>query len=290
MHVKQLYAGRFGWSGYGTYEPVKAAADFLEKENVGGKIFNTYEAGNYLLYRGQKVFIDGRNVDYGYDFLRRTINAGGEVTDFRSLEKEFGFTVAVVQFEYFAQLNPLPFASVLDGLDDWALVEIDDASAIYVKRDETHRALIEKFGYTVLRPEILIRPAQAIVALPTENLDRLNDELIRAEQTLPTSIRPRLARATLYLLAGAFDEAEKLAQQVHLLAPERYEPFDILAMVRVSQERYAEAGMLLEESIRLAGGESSTEIDTNFVADIFEKAGNTQKASYYRSLSPRWAD
>jgi hypothetical protein len=288
---KQLFAGRSGLGGFGAYEPLKAAADFLERERVSGKIFNTYEAGNYLIFRGAQggkmtrpVFIDGRNVDHGVDFFRATLKAAADEGAFRALEAQFGFTVAVVAFEPFAHLHPLPYAAMLDGLSDWVLVEIDDAAAVYVKRDQLHEQIGLRSGYRVLRPEVLVRPGQAIAQLPRSDAEALERELIRAERDQPSMLRPRLARATLYLRAGALAEAESLAGAVRSEAPWRHEAYSILGLVRAAQQRYAEAGELIEESIRRAGGEGATELDAGFVADIFEKAGNAQKAQHYRSL------
>ena len=67
--------------GYGVFAPAAGAADFVERENIRGNLFNTYGIGGYLIHRWypdptRKVFIDGRNVDYGYDFMNAAFVAG----------------------------------------------------------------------------------------------------------------------------------------------------------------------------------------------------------------------
>ena len=36
------------------------AAQFLRDHRIAAPLFNTYEYGGYLIWRGQRVFIDGR--------------------------------------------------------------------------------------------------------------------------------------------------------------------------------------------------------------------------------------
>ncbi|MDD5751857.1 MAG: hypothetical protein PHS73_05060, partial [Candidatus Peribacteraceae bacterium] len=70
---------RQGLFGYGEVPVAGDAYDFLMSAGLTGNMFNSYNVGSYLLYRGhpsRPVFIDGRNVEYGFDFLNRTLLAG----------------------------------------------------------------------------------------------------------------------------------------------------------------------------------------------------------------------
>ena len=47
-----------------------AAADFLDDVGISGNVYNNPEVGGYLIWRGHKVFIDGRWEVYGLDFCK----------------------------------------------------------------------------------------------------------------------------------------------------------------------------------------------------------------------------
>jgi len=50
--------------------PVEAV-NFMRKADLTGNLFNQYRWGGYLIWRGEKVFIDGRADVYGDDFLHQ---------------------------------------------------------------------------------------------------------------------------------------------------------------------------------------------------------------------------
>src|SRR6185295_4992227 len=64
--------------GYGSLEMAAGAAAFLDREGISGAMFNTYDLGADLLYHDRKVFVDTRNVDYGFQFLKRTLDAAND--------------------------------------------------------------------------------------------------------------------------------------------------------------------------------------------------------------------
>ena len=107
--------------GYGQFDFAKGAVDFLEREKITGTMFNTYGIGGYLLYRGypdRKVFIDGRNVDYGLDFMARTYAGGVDADRWKALEDEYNLTYAVVDYDAIRTLESLPYSQILD-VDQW---------------------------------------------------------------------------------------------------------------------------------------------------------------------------
>ncbi len=92
------YARSFGFErqdnlfGFGQFDLARGAVDFLERENITGNMFNTYGIGGYLIHRGypdRKVFIDGRNVDYGFDFMAHAYAAGINKDQWDNLVREY---------------------------------------------------------------------------------------------------------------------------------------------------------------------------------------------------------
>ncbi len=49
----------------------KAAIDFVQRANISGHVFNTYNFGGYLIFSGIPTFVDGRAELFGDAFLRK---------------------------------------------------------------------------------------------------------------------------------------------------------------------------------------------------------------------------
>ena len=89
--------------------------------------------GGYLIYRGypdRKVFVDGRNVDYGMDFLTRTYAAGVNPDRWKELAERYHVDYALVDYDAIQEKDRLPYSVILDRNADWPLVYIDDWVAI----------------------------------------------------------------------------------------------------------------------------------------------------------------
>lgn len=106
------------------------AAAFLADHRFAAPMFNTYEYGGYLIWRGQRVFIDGRALSESVFQDYRTILAAPPNYPARAaLLAKYGIGVIVVNaFEYNAgTLYPL----VLD-LPDWKLIYEDPQALVLV--------------------------------------------------------------------------------------------------------------------------------------------------------------
>lgn len=100
MYTQLYNPGRFNFIGFGfnTGMPVQESA-FLKEHKIGKKLFNSYNAGSYLiydLYPDRKVFIDNRFFPYK-DILYAKYNdfRDGRIS-LRELEREYGFDIAVI--------------------------------------------------------------------------------------------------------------------------------------------------------------------------------------------------
>ena len=97
--------------GFGEFSATAKAYDFVQAEGIEGNMFNTYSDGGYLLFRGEQVFIDGRNVDYGYDLMSEALDARYSPYVFERLDQRFDFGYAIIapreegEFAYFNALE-----------------------------------------------------------------------------------------------------------------------------------------------------------------------------------------
>ncbi|MDO8347219.1 MAG: hypothetical protein Q7S85_04925 [Rugosibacter sp.] len=84
-----------------TILPVKAT-DFILREGIKGRMFNTYHYGGYLIYRlypHQLVFIDGRTVMYGDLFFKETLAIYEGSSQWKERFEHYGIDYVICESE-----------------------------------------------------------------------------------------------------------------------------------------------------------------------------------------------
>lgn len=289
--------GAFGWHrydafarqdnlyGYGAFDLARGAYEFVEREGVAGKMFNTYGIGGYLEFRGypeRKVFIDGRNVDYGMDLMTRTFAAGVNPAVWQELEDRFGLTYALIDYDAAQdrKKDQYPFSDHLDLDGGWALAYLDDWVGVYLKDTDENRETIARLRYALVNPRTLDKQTVADDAAE-EDLPKLEEELKRVAASAPTGYKGALALAKLYLRQGRLLEARATLQDALAVQPRRPQLYEALASAYASEEKWPEAAAAYGNMIRYAG-DQYPELNYAFVADAFEKAGDGRTASRLR--------
>jgi hypothetical protein len=110
------------------------AATFLAEHRIAAPLFNTYESGGYLIWRGQRVFIDGRALSESVFADYRTIlaSAPGDPARARALDRYRIGAIVLNAFEYNSgALYPLALALGHD--DQWKLVYDDPQSLVFLR-------------------------------------------------------------------------------------------------------------------------------------------------------------
>jgi hypothetical protein len=133
----------------------EAAADFVASRQLPGKFFNTYEQGGYWIWRGERVFIDGRALsDAAFrdsqQILFNNGSAGDAVTGPRQeLLDRYGIaTVAMNAIEpESGALYPLAIALGNPDTSDWQLAYEDTQELVFVRHaPPDFPVLSNKFG------------------------------------------------------------------------------------------------------------------------------------------------
>lgn len=175
--------------GLGDAHKARYAVDFIKLKGIKGPVFNDYDFGGYLiwkLYPSNKVFIDGRLVEYGAGFVEQSFYFWKPKV-WNKLEKEYGFTAAIVpQESYYTCRN-------LDDRKDWFLVYWDDGALVYVKDVPANKKLIKDFGYKFLRPNY----SASYDYLKQFPYPQVRDEALHAVQMAPHSMRAKALNAWL---------------------------------------------------------------------------------------------
>lgn len=134
--------------GIGLMPGVNASAQFFEKLNIQGPVFNNYDIGGYLIYHlfpKERVFVDNRPEVYPVSFFKDIyVPMQEENSVWEKQAKLFNFNCI-----YFSHLDYTPWGQkflverVKDSL--WAPVFADAYAIIFLKRNELNKNIIAKF-------------------------------------------------------------------------------------------------------------------------------------------------
>ena len=113
------------------------AAQFLLDHGIAAPLFNTYEYGGYLIWRGERVFIDGRalseTVFQDYRMIMGT--PPGDARRDRTLARYGVGAMAVNGFEYNSGvIYPVVLAMTAPSESEWKLVYDDPAALVFMRQ------------------------------------------------------------------------------------------------------------------------------------------------------------
>ena len=219
---------RENFSRIGAFEPYKSSFDFIEKSAPKGNMFNSYSLGGYLLYRGypnRKIFVDGRNVDHGYEFLDRMFKASKDPKIWQEIEKKYDLTYAII--DYMPKTNSdaaYPYGH-LNSNPGWALVYLDDWTAVYFKRISEHIGIIETNEYKFLTPENFAR-GTVFNEIKQNSARDLTDELLRQSSSDKSSVRSLLLLAEIFYASGIDENALMVLEEAQRRQPDKWKVED----------------------------------------------------------------
>jgi hypothetical protein len=102
------------------------AISAAEAQHVEGPVFNDYNFGGYLIFRGIKPFIDGRYF-YGDPFIRRYVEAVNLIDD------ELPVLLAQYGIRWTLLRPDQPAVALLDHLSGWRRVYADEIAVVHVR-------------------------------------------------------------------------------------------------------------------------------------------------------------
>ena len=135
-------------TGLGLEPEVGKAAEFFQKENIAGPIFNNYDIGGYLiyyLYPKERVFVDNRPEAYPESFFKEIYIPMQEKDEkWQEGLKKYNFNVI---FFYRNDLTPWAQSFLIKRVTDpnWAPVYVDDYNIVFLRRNELNQPIIKKY-------------------------------------------------------------------------------------------------------------------------------------------------
>ena len=141
-------ATTFG-AGLGWWFPQRAA-EFIERENLPGEIFNTYDEGGYLTWRlgpQRRDYIDGRAIPFGAPGIRRHGQLLASPPDSSIWEQEasrYNINTVILPL---ARSDGIQLVRLQDFCNSkvWRPVYLDEVSAVFVRRAPQTEELLQRF-------------------------------------------------------------------------------------------------------------------------------------------------
>ncbi|MDP2911967.1 MAG: tetratricopeptide repeat protein [Candidatus Omnitrophota bacterium] len=122
------------------------ACDFLEKNKIKGRIFNTMDFGPYIAYRfypDRRIFIDTRiGFLYKKDFYELYTQAQNYPGKWEAIQKRYNFEIAVIRHLFTGSERILRY---LYNSKDWKLVYYDENSAVFLHNVDENKKAIDNF-------------------------------------------------------------------------------------------------------------------------------------------------
>lgn len=141
--------------GIGFEENVKGAMDFVLANDLPNSIYNNFDIGSYVLYRGfpeYKVFVDGRPEAYPAQFFTGVyIPSQSDYKNFKEVEKIYGLKTII-----FSHTDQTPWGrNFLQNVikdPEWRIVYIDDFTIVLVSLARPGLASVEAIDLAQLNP------------------------------------------------------------------------------------------------------------------------------------------
>lgn len=285
------------------------AAGFIERENLPGEIFNTYDEGGYVTWRlgpKRRDYIDGRDTLFGLQRVqlhRQLLESSPDSAIWNDETSRYNInTILFARGDGIARGHLKEFCAS----STWRPVYLDEVSAVFVRRTTQTEALIQRFpvacssaplpAETVFssRSEEFAAHANAagVLAVLGRNLDAL-DASDKALAIFSGSVDAHLARAAALTGMNRAADAEKELLTVIALNPSEYTWSDLGKFYR-HEGRVTEAIAAMRKATDLQADPQSTLVQIGYYAlnaghpddalEAFDEAMRHASASEKKSM------
>ena len=257
------------------------AAEFIERENLPGEIFNTYDEGGYVSWRlgPQRLdYIDGRDTLFGRQRVQQHRLLLESPPDSAVWDEE------TTRYN----INTILF-SRSDGIDHgqlkafcasstWRPVYLDEVSAVFVRRTPQTEALIRRFPVDCATAPLPVETvfsnrteefaawvnAAGVLTVLGRNLDAL-EASDKALAIFPGSTAAHLARAGALTGMNRGTEAEKELLTAIALSPSEYTWSDLANFYR-REGRASDAIAAMRKAVELQADPQATLVQLGYYA------------------------
>jgi tetratricopeptide (TPR) repeat protein len=128
----------------------EGAASFIERENIPGQIFNSYDEGGYIAWRlgpQRRDYVDGRGDPFGPELVRRSSDLMGSLPASAAWQNEaeqYGIYAILAPLGRYDALQFFPVLRQFCASETWRPVYLDEVSAVFVRRAPETEGLIQR--------------------------------------------------------------------------------------------------------------------------------------------------
>lgn len=202
------------------------AIDFIRREKLPARIFNSYNIGGYLvweLWPGYEDYIDGRAIPFGPKLFERQVDlmlTDPDGPDWQQETDRYSINTILVPIGRYDGLELFPSLPQFCNSKKWAPIYLDETSVVFVRRTPETEDLIRRTGVdcaTAPLPRSVSSDknkafnewANAAAVLYTLARDQeAFDAATNSTAIYPGSSVNRLIRARVLLKMGRTEEAE----------------------------------------------------------------------------------
>jgi hypothetical protein len=213
-------------AGLGWWFPQRAA-DFIQREQLPGEVFNTYTEGGFVTWRlgpERRDYIDGRGIPFGVERIERETQLRQSAPDSALWTDEAGRYNINTLILPVGRYQGIQFTRLQDFCNsrNWAPVYLDEVSVVFVRRTPENASVIQRFPLNCATAPLPAQPpsgasaaafnAWANAAPVLAALGRNPEALLATEKALaifPDSAFLHWLRARLLASEGRLDESEQ---------------------------------------------------------------------------------
>jgi len=231
------------------------ACDFLEDNNIKGRMFNSIDYGHYIAYRfypEKRGLIDARTELYKYDFYQSYQRAQNYPGEWKTLQRRYNFNIAFLRHLFSGTERLL---KNLYNNRDWALVYYDESSAIFLYDTPENKAAIERFRIDFSKKKIEESDKTLTVANFFEKIGevKLAEEIyVKLLEASPKFLEPANNLATIYINSGRFNLALEVLSRFLQYYPKSAELYYNQGIAYLRTGRKREGLLMLEKSAQLS--------------------------------------
>jgi Flp pilus assembly protein TadD len=225
------YLGSANLSTFGTglswWFP-EAAAHFVERENVPGRIFNSYNEGGFIIWSlgsNYQDYIDGRAIPFGPELFERAshlMSSPPDSPDWAREAERYGINAIIVPLGRYYGVDLFPVLPRFCTSTTWRPVYLDEVSVVFVRRSPQSEDLIQRAEVDCAKAPLPRTPAPgrdsqafnqwANAAAVLHALGRNSEAFVASSKALdifPASGFLYFLRGNLWEEAGDFNHAEQ---------------------------------------------------------------------------------
>ena len=233
------------------------ACNFLEKNNIKGRIFNTLDFGPYIAYRfypEKRVFIDTRVGLYKEGFYELYRRAQNYPKEWEAVQERYGFNIALIRHLFTGTERILKY---LYKSQDWCLAYYDQNSAVFLRNMPQYRIDITFKGPSDAPYSV----ASSGSNLPSADLARFFEKIgeIQFAEEIYTKLleaNPEFLEAAnnlaaIYINSGKFDKAINLMFKFLKYYPKTPELYANIGIAYLRMGKEEEGVYMLERAVRI---------------------------------------